>query len=91
MKSRLFLYGLLTIPGAACAGGPPNMHDDQSALPRARDGNVAIAQELEAARRYGTIQAYDLFIARHPDHPLAEAARRDRQALARRRAVDREQ
>ncbi|WP_114953691.1 hypothetical protein [Sphingosinicella terrae] len=54
-------------------------------LPRARDGNVAIRQELEAARDSGTVAAYDLFIARHPDHPLAEIARRERQSLARRR------
>ena len=54
----------------------------QVSLPRARDGNVAIRQELEAARRAGTIEAYDLFLARHPDHPLAEQARRERAELS---------
>lgn len=48
----------------------------------ARDGDVAIAQELEAARAAGSIAAYDLFIARHPDHPLAEVARDERTRLA---------
>ncbi|MGZ8359752.1 MAG: hypothetical protein ACXWUX_04465 [Allosphingosinicella sp.] len=57
----------------------------EGALPRARDGNVAIEQELDAARWAGTIAAYDLFIARHPDHPLAETARREREALIQRR------
>jgi hypothetical protein len=50
-------------------------------VPPARDGNVAIAQELEAARRAGTPESYDLFIARHPGHPLAAVARRERQLL----------
>lgn len=53
-------------------------------LPRPRDGNVAIRQELEAARRAATVAAYDLFIARHPGHPLEAVARRERAALVRR-------
>lgn len=54
-------------------------------LPRPRDGNVAIQEELDAARRAGTVAAYDLFLARHPDHPLAQAARHERAKLAARR------
>jgi hypothetical protein len=45
----------------------------------ARDGDVAIREEYEAARRAGSAAAYDLFLARHPDHPLAEAARREKE------------
>lgn len=52
-------------------------------IPPARDGNIAIAQELDAARRAGTIEAYDLFIARHPGHPLTVEARREREQLIR--------
>ncbi len=65
---------------AACAGawGAP-MADPPIA--RARDGNIAIGQELDAARKAGTIEAYDLFIARHPRHPLADIARRERERL----------
>lgn len=48
----------------------------------ARDGNIAIAEELCAARAKATIAAYDLFIARHPKHPLAETARKERAQLA---------
>ena len=59
-------------------GTPP------AAIPPARDGNVAIAQELEAARRAGTLAAYDLFIARHPGHPLAVVATEERRHLAER-------
>jgi hypothetical protein len=60
--------------GAAMADPP---------IARARDGNIAIAQELDAARKAGTAEAYDLFIARHPGHPLAEVARRERERLTR--------
>jgi hypothetical protein len=52
-------------------------------VPHARDGNIAIAEELCAAREAGTVEAYDLFIARHPDHPLAEIARWERARLLR--------
>ena len=40
----------------------------------ARDGDVAIREELCVARKAGTLAAYDLFIARHPGHRLAEIA-----------------
>lgn len=49
----------------------------------ARPGDIAIREEFDAARSAGTIAAYDLFIARHPDHALAEEARRERARLAR--------
>lgn len=62
--------------------GAPVMETAVSAESRpARDGNVAIAEELCAARAKATRAAYDLFIARHPDHPLAETARKERAAL----------
>ena len=64
---------------AAVAADPPRI-----AVPPARDGDIAIREELCAARKAATLAAYDLFIARHPDHPLAEAARRERAALAKR-------
>jgi len=41
----------------------------------ARDGNVAILEEFEAAKLKNTAQAYGLFIARHPDHALTEQAK----------------
>lgn len=74
---------LLALSGAACAR-ETNMSstgDEKAGVPPARDGNIAIRQELEAAREAATLEAYDLFIARHPDHPLAETARRERARL----------
>ena len=69
-----------SVAGAAAVRKPhPGRSTDQ---PRPRDGDVAIRQELEAARRAGTRAAYDLFLARHGDHQLAATARRERAALA---------
>ncbi len=48
-----------------------------------RDGDVAVQEELDAARRAGTVAAYDLFLARHPRHRLAEPAQQERARIAR--------
>jgi hypothetical protein len=52
-------------------------------VPRARDPSVAVAEEYEAARRKDTVEAYELFIARHGDDPLAAKARADLRRLSR--------
>lgn len=76
----------LALAGARCPEGAdlnkqrPVRSTD---LPRPRDGDIAIREELDAARRAGTLAAYDLFLARHPRHALAEVARREREALPR--------
>ncbi|UWU66972.1 hypothetical protein [Bradyrhizobium sp. NC92] len=44
-------------------------------MPMARDPAAAVAEEYKAARRKGTRQALELFIARHGNDPLAEQAR----------------
>ena len=72
------------LTGTACAqaaevNDPPRRSTD---LPRPRDGNIAVQEELGAARRAGTVEAYDLFIARNRRHPLAAVARRERARLA---------
>ena len=71
------------LTGAACAQAaemkePPRRSTE---LPRPRDGSVAVREELAAARRAGTVEAYDLFIARNRHHPLAAVARRERERL----------
>lgn len=52
-----------------------------SRMRKARDPNIAVQEELCMARSAGTAAAYDLFIARHPEHPLADVARQERRAL----------
>jgi len=44
-------------------------------VPIARDPHATVVTEYEAARRTGTREAFELFIARHGDDPLAEQAR----------------
>lgn len=72
--SGLALAGAAAV-AASDVNGPPRRSTD---LPRPRDGNIAVQEELDAARKAGTIAAYDLFIARHPRHALAVIARRER-------------
>jgi hypothetical protein len=48
----------------------------------ARPGHFAELEELEAARKAGTLAAYDLFLARHPTSRYAPEARKERDALA---------
>jgi hypothetical protein len=58
-----------------------NAHDRTT--PPARDPKIAVEEEYQMARRQGTAQALELFIARHPDDPLAETARADLRRLSR--------
>ena len=80
-RIRLITSGLaITLLTPACGGAMTPEKQDE--IIRARDGNIAIQQELDAARKAASLEAYDLFIARHPQHPLAEIARRERAELA---------
>jgi hypothetical protein len=83
LPSAAAARGAGDLPIAAGHDGVLTMAQTQHspAIPPARDGNVAIQEELEAARRARTREAYDLFIARHPDHPLARTAREERTRL----------
>ncbi|MCP4073612.1 MAG: hypothetical protein GY742_18020 [Hyphomicrobiales bacterium] len=46
-----------------------------------RDGNLAIIEEFAHLESQNTIEAMELFIARHPDHILVEKAQRIIQRL----------
>lgn len=52
-------------------------------VPMARDPAAAVTEEFEAARQKGTREAFELFIARHGDDPLAERARVELRRLSR--------
>jgi hypothetical protein len=54
-----------------------------SSVPPARDPSAAVAEEYELARQKGTPEAFELFIARHGDDPLAEKARVELKRLSR--------
>jgi hypothetical protein len=58
--------------------GPPG---SGGIMQPARPGHVAELEELEAARRKGTAEAFDLFLARHPTSRYADQARAERARL----------
>lgn len=78
--NRLLIVGLLASAPMACANCKETPVAEPK-LPLPRDGNIAIQEELCAARARATKDAYDLFIARHPRHRLAETARKERAEL----------
>ncbi len=45
------------------------------------DPEKAVASEYAVLKNKGTIEAFELFIARHPDHPLADDARKNLKRL----------
>ena len=45
------------------------------------DPEIAVAAEYRNFKAEGTREALELFIARHPDHPLADKAREDLRRL----------
>ncbi|MBR0791475.1 hypothetical protein JQ631_20555 [Bradyrhizobium manausense] len=55
----------------------------RATVPLARDPSIAVVEEYEAARRKNTAEAYELFIARHGDDPLAAKAQADLSRLSR--------
>ena len=42
------------------------------------DPDAAVYEEFDRAMQFGTPAAYNSFIRKHPDHPLADEARRRR-------------
>lgn len=58
---------------AVLVGGAPFA---ARAIAPARDPNIAVREEYEAALAAGTAAALREFIDRHPDHALAARARR---------------
>lgn len=84
----------LSGPDRLPPGGPPLMVGKANAddvgkarrapsVPPARDPSAAVAEEYELARQKGTAEAFELFIARHGDDPLAEKARAELKRLSR--------
>lgn len=68
---------------ADASGGKSSTAGHAPSMPMARDPAAAVAEEYEAARRKGTRDAFELFIARHGDSPLAEQARAELKRLSR--------
>ena len=58
-----------------------NMNTSSQPANTARDGNIAVREEFDAALAVGTVKAWELFILRHPEHPLADLAKEHLNAL----------
>jgi hypothetical protein len=55
----------------------------QPTTPPARDPEIAVEEEYQIARRHGTAEALNLFIARHPDGRFADKARAELRRIKR--------
>lgn len=78
MTSMLFLL----LAGAAVPSAVADKAPVDAQMRKPRDPDIAVEEELCAARKAGTVAAYDLFLDRHPRHPLADTARKERSVLA---------
>jgi hypothetical protein len=74
--------GILVMAKVAAADGIKKA-GRASSVPLARDPAIAVAEEYELARQQGTVQALELFIARHGDDSLAVKARAELLRLSR--------
>ncbi|MCD2183865.1 hypothetical protein [Rhizobium sp. GN54] len=80
LSMRLALAGAI----AGCATPPAMAQSGEGEPPTAapaRDPDIAVQEEFDAARRADTVKAWELFIARHPDHPLAREAQQQLRRL----------
>lgn len=74
---------IAAVLATACAAQEPSVSDRHSPpFPAERDPQIAAQEEFDAALKASTVEAWDLFIRRHPDNPLTEAARAERAKLA---------
>nr|WP_245181389.1 hypothetical protein [Sinorhizobium mexicanum] len=65
----ILAIGLSTsVQGATKAGGVE--------MQKPPDPEAAVRSEFERVKAKNTVEAYERFIRRHPDHPLAEEARK---------------
>jgi hypothetical protein len=90
--SAASLAGCVDAPASGPQSGtppePPVIQQKDATMPKPepemaqpRPGDYAVREEFDAARKAGTAEAWDLFIARNADHPLAEEARRIRASV----------
>jgi hypothetical protein len=81
-SDRLLRKGHFSMAKAVASDEKPGTATKSTTLP-ARDPKLAVEEEYQLARRLNTVQSLELFIARHPDDPLAAKARADLRRLSR--------
>ena len=55
----------------------------ERSMPRYRRSEIALEEEYRIAQSRGTVEAFELFIARHPDSQFADKARVELRKLRR--------
>jgi hypothetical protein len=78
----LLQKGHFSMAKAIASDATPGTAAENTMAP-ARDPKLAVEEEYQMARRLNTVQSLELFIARHPDDPLAARARADLRLLSR--------
>lgn len=73
--ARLCMPAALVLVPLACALAQGDTARGQ------RDPVIAVQEEFAMAQAGDTVEGWELFIARHPDHALAEEARKRLRAL----------
>jgi hypothetical protein len=81
-SGHLLQKGHLSMAKAIAGDAKPGTATEKTTAP-ARDPKLAVEEEYQMARRLNTVQSLELFIARHPDDPLAARARADLRLLQR--------
>jgi hypothetical protein len=74
--SKAAYYSVFPLHGVA--GVPEIPRELEPVSAKARPGYLAELEELETARKAGTVAAYDMFLARHPNSRYAPQARKER-------------
>ena len=87
----LLVGGLTTYPNPllersqpmAKTGDPSQLMQSRHSepLPRPRDPEIAVREEYDLAKGRGDAAAFELFIARHPNHALVAEAQRELERL----------
>jgi len=81
-SDRLLQKGHFAMAKAIASDARPGTAAENT-TPPARDPKLAVEEEYQLARQLNTVQSLELFIARHPDDPLAAKARADLRLLSR--------
>jgi hypothetical protein len=79
LLSRISIIATATVVLAAAGEAPEGTG---GIMARPSDPEKAVQAEYENLKSKGTREALELFIARHPDHRLADQAREDIKQLA---------
>ncbi len=74
----LFTVAVMFVAWTSVSSSAPanQMGKDAEMMETPPDPDKAVLSEYRMLAARGTVEAYELFIARHPDHPLADDARK---------------